>query len=114
MYLVSNAHMNIYGNIIADATAYLIILAANLFLLAKHTGVKLNLFGFFVMPGVCCLASYFASEFIYDALFSDFGIINRFFLLGIIYVVCAVLLTILSKTVSFSEIKALAISKKTA
>ncbi len=114
LYLVSNAHMNIYGNIIADAAAYLIILAANLFLLAKHTGVKLNLFGFFVMPGVCCLASYFASEFIYDALFSDFGIINRFFLLGIIYVVCAVLLTILSKTVSLAEIKGLAISKKTA
>ena len=106
--------MNIYGNIIADAAAYSIILAANLFLLAKHTGVKLNLFGFLVMPGACCLASYFASEFIYDALFSDFGIINRFFLLGIIYVVCAVLLAILSKTVSFSEIKALAISKKTA
>ena len=55
-----------------------------------------------------------ADKFIYDALFSDFGIINRFFLLGIIYVVCAVLLTILSKTVSFSEIKSLANGKKTA
>ena len=111
---VSDAAVNIYGNIAADAMAYAIILAANIFLLAKYAGVKFAVFRSLLMPGICCLASYFAANFIYGALFSGSGIISRFLLLGIIYALCAVLLTILSKTVSFSEIKSLANGKKTA
>lgn len=112
--LVSDAGLNIYGNVAADVAAYAVILAANLFLLAKYAGVKFTVFRSFVLPCACCLASYYAASFIYGSLFSDSGMLRRFVLLGIIYALCAVSLTILSKTVSFSEIKSFANGKKTA
>lgn len=112
--LVSNAELNIYGNVAADAAAYTVILAANLFLLAKYAGVKFTVFRSFILPCACCLVSYFVAIFIYGSLFSGGGMLRRFVLLGIIYAFCAVSLTILSKTVSFSEIKSFANGKKTA
>lgn len=112
--LVSDYRINIYGAAVSDSVAYVIILVANMYVLAKNSGVKYSLFKIIVKPLFCAAASYFITVFTYNSLFDFKSPISIFVVLSIINISCFTLLAILSKTVEFSELKTLQHCKKLA
>ena len=112
--LVSDYRINIYGAAVSDSVAYVIILVANMYVLAKNSGVKYSLFKIIGKPLFCAAASYFITVFTYNSLFNFKSPISIFVVLSIINISCFTILAILSKTVEFSELKTLQHCKKLA
>jgi len=87
-FLVSDYRYNLYGTVVSGAVGYLVILISNLYIFRKYSDVKYKLSDLFFKPLFCSAVSFFAILF--------------------------TLLCILSKLITFSEIKFLQTSKKLA
>lgn len=112
--LVSDARFNIYGAVVADAAAYIIILVCNMHILRKNTDIRYHYVKILIKPFACSIAAYFLGYHAYHALFSFESSLAEFVALSGFYLIIFTLLVILSKTIEFSELKTLQYCKKVA
>lgn len=112
--LVSKTDLNIMGAAVSDAVSYIIVLASNLYIFSKYSGIKYDIKKMIIKPLLCGLGAYFLSFITYNALFSFENCFAEFAVSGGIYCLIVTLLLILSKTIEFSELKFLQYCKKTA
>ena len=113
-FLVSDYRYNLYGTVVSGAVGYLVILISNLYIFRKYSDVKYKLSDLFFKPLFCSAVSFFASKMVLNSIFGDYGHLFNLVVLSGIYIILFTLLCILSKLITFSEIKFLQTSKKLA
>ena len=112
--LVSDYRYNLYGAIVSGAAGYFVILAANLYIFKKYSDIKYKISDLFFKPVLCSVFSFFVSRVMLESIFGDNGFVLNFVVLSGIYSIFFALSCLLSKLITFSEIKFLQISKKMA
>lgn len=112
--LVSDYRYNLYGTVISGAVGYSVILISNLHIFKKYSEVKYRYSDLFFKPLLCSAVSYFVSKAVMNSIFGDNGTIFNFVVLGSIYLTLFTTTCILSKLITFSEIKFMQSSKKLA
>lgn len=113
-FFVTDYRFNLYGAVISGAAGYFVILVSNLYILKKYTGIKYNFSLLIVRPALCSVFSFFASRIVFFGLFQTENVFITFILFSAVYLTFFTLSLILSKTISFSELKFLQYCKKTA
>ena len=112
--LVADYRYNLYGAVISGAAGYFVILVSNLYIFKKYSEIKYKLSDMFIKPLLCSILSFFVSRVMLDSIFGDNGYVLNFVVLSGIYLTFFAVACILSKLITFSEIKFLHISKKMA
>ncbi len=112
--LVSDYRINLYGTVVSGAAGYLVILISNLIIFSRYSGVSFKVSLLFFKPLLCCSVSFAAAKIIFSSLFDEAGDLFNFTVLSGIYIFMFTIMTLLSKTITFSEIKILQYSKKLA
>lgn len=112
--IVSDYRYNIYGTIVSGAAGYLVILVSNYRIYKKYSEVKLKFSDIFIKPMICSAASFFAANAVLGSVFGDNGALLNFVVLSTVYLIFFTFGCILTKLVTFSEIKFMQSSKKMA
>ncbi len=112
--IVSDYRYNIYGTIVSGAAGYLVILVSNYRIYKKYSEVKLKFSDIFIKPLICSAASFFAANAVLGSVFGDNGALLNFVVLSTVYLIFFTFGCILTKLVTFSEIKFMQSSKKMA
>ncbi|MDE5671280.1 MAG: oligosaccharide flippase family protein [Eubacterium sp.] len=112
--IVSDYRYNIYGTVASGAAGYLVILVSNYRIYKKYSEVKLKFSDVFIKPLICSAASFFAANAVLASVFGDNGALLNFVVLSTVYLIFFTFGCILSKLVTFSEIKFMQSSKKMA
>ncbi len=112
--IVSDYRYNIYGTIVSGAAGYLVILVSNYWIYKKYSEVKLKFSDIFIKPLICSAASFFAANAVLGSVFGDNGALLNFVVLSTVYLIFFTFGCILTKLVTFSEIKFMQSSKKMA
>nr|MDE6751699.1 polysaccharide biosynthesis C-terminal domain-containing protein [Eubacterium sp.] len=112
--IVSDYRYNIYGTIVSGAAGYLVILVSNYRIYKKYSEVKLKFSDIFIKPLICSAASFFAANAVLGSVFGDNGALLNFVVLSTVYLIFFTFSCVLSKLVTFSEIKFMQSSKKMA
>ncbi len=103
--IVSDYRYNIYGTIVSGAAGYLVILVSNYRIYKKYSEVKLKFSDIFIKPLICSAASFFAANAVLGSVFGDNGALLNFVVLSTVYLIFFTFGCILTKLVTFSEIK---------
>jgi len=112
--IVSDYRYNIYGTIVSGAAGYLVILVSNYRIYKKYSEVKLKFSDIFIKPLICSAASFFAANAVLGSVFGDNGALLNLVVLSTVYLIFFTFGCILTKLVTFSEIKFMQSSKKMA
>ncbi len=112
--IVSDYRYNIYGTIASGAAGYLVILVSNYRIYKKYSEVKLKFSDIFIKPLICSATSFFAANAVLGSVFGDNGALLNFVVLSTVYLIFFTFGCILTKLVTFSEIKFMQSSKKMA
>lgn len=112
--LVSDYRYNLYGTVISGAVGYLIISISNLYIFKKYSDVKYKYSDLLIKPLFCSAAAFFGSNAVMNSIFGDNGTMLNFVVLSGVYFLLFTLMCILSKLITFSEIKFMQINKKLA
>lgn len=112
--LVSNYRINLYGTVVSGAAGYLVILISNMIIYSRYSGVKFKPSVLFFKPFICSAVSFAAAKMIFSSLFHEGADIFDFAVMSGIYLILFTILILLSKLITFSEIKILQYSKKMA
>lgn len=112
--LVSDYRYNLYGTVVSGAAGYLVILISNLFIFKKYSDIKYKYSDLLSKPLVCSLIAFFIASAVLKSIFGDNGTILNFVVLSSAYLISFTLMCILSKLITFSEIKFMQTSKKLA
>ncbi|MDE6412691.1 MAG: polysaccharide biosynthesis C-terminal domain-containing protein [Eubacterium sp.] len=112
--LVSDYRYNLYGTVVSGAAGYFVILASNYYIFKKHSGVKFKFSDIFIKPIICSVLSFLAANVVLGSVFSASGSLLNFVVLSTVYFIFFTLSCILSKLITFSEIKFIQSSKKMA
>ena len=103
-----------YGTVVSGAAGYFVILVSNYHIFKKYSDVKFKFSDIFIKPLLCSVASFFAANAVLGSVFGDNGDLFDFVVLSTVYLIFFTLTCILSKLVTFSEIKFMQTSKKMA
>ena len=112
--VVSDYRYNIYGTVVSGAAGYLVILVANYRIFKKYSEVKFKFTDIFIKPLICSAISFFAANAVLGSVFGDNGALLNFVVLSTVYLIFFTLCCVLSKLVTFSEIKFMQSGKKMA
>ena len=112
--LVSDYRYNLYGTVVSGAAGYFVIFVFNLYIFKKYSEVRIKLSDIFFKPLACSLVSFFAANAVLNSIFGDNGSVLNFVILSASYLILFTLSCILSKLVTFSEIKFMQTGKKSA
>lgn len=112
--LVADYRYNLYGAVISGAAGYLVILAANLYIFGKYSRTKYKISDLLFKPLFCSVGAFAVARLMQKNVFGENGYVLDFVILSGIYLLFFTIVCILSKLITFSEIKFLQSSKKMA
>lgn len=112
--LVSDYRYNLYGTVISGAVGYLVITVSNLYIFKKYADIKYKYSDFLFKPLLCSAAAFFGANAVAGSVFGNYGTVLNFVILSITFIILFTFMCIMSKLITFSEIKFMQISKKLA
>lgn len=112
--LVADYRYNLYGAVISGAAGYLVILVSNLYIFKKYSDVKYKISDLLFKPLLCAAGAFIVAKLMLKSVFGENGYVLDFVILSGIYLLFFTIVSILSKLITFSELKFLQTSKKLA